>query len=362
MTEAPAAAPSAPAPIEKSAPPTRRSIVLRVAALVAIILVVFGVVLPRLIDVETVREALAGLSAGQVALLGATTLVAYIASAGPAKVLVRGLSWPRAVVSDLIGRAVASTIPGPSDVAIKSVLYRQWAVPVDSATAGLALASLFEPLSSLALPLVATIGIVLTGQQASSRVILLAIAGLVILGAAALALTAVVRSESLARSLGGWLEGAATRLWTWFRRTPPTGIVQAVLDFRVRSKDILSQRGAAGFVAAIAAKLAWFVVFELALSAVGLPPSVLPPAAVLTAMALVGIVALVPITPGAVGVAEVAYIGVLSSVAGPGAGEAITAAVLLFRVAQWFGPIPIGWVLLLLVRGRRLTEELAGGG
>jgi len=362
MTAAPAAAPSGSAPITKVAPPTRRSIVLRVAALVAIIVVVFAVFLPRLIDVNTVRDALAGLTAGQLAILGAATLVAYAASAGPAKVLVRGLSWPRAVVSDLVGRAVASTIPGPSDVAIKSVLYRQWSVPVDSASAGLALASLFEPLSSLTLPLVATIGILLTGQQASSRVVLLAVAGLVILGVAALALTAVVRSESLARSLGLRLERAATRLWTLFRRTPPTGIVQAVLDFRLRSKDILSQRGAAGFGAAIAAKLAWFVVFELALSAVGLPPAVLPPAAVLTAMAVVGIVALVPITPGAVGVSEVAYIGVLSSVAAPGAGEQITAAVLLFRVAQWLGPIPIGWVLLLLVRGRHLSEELAGGG
>jgi uncharacterized membrane protein YbhN (UPF0104 family) len=76
-------------------------------------------------------------------------------------------------------------------------------------------------------------------------------------------------------------------------------------------------------------------------------------------MTIVGIVALVPITPGAVGVSEVAYIGLLSSVAGPGSGEAITAAVLLFRVAQWLGPIPIGWILLL-VRGRQLSEALTG--
>ena len=359
MTGAPDVAPSASTGITTAAPPTRRSIALRAAALVGIILFVFVVVLPRLIDVNSVQAALAGLTAAQLAMLAAATVIAYVASAAPAKVLVRGLSWPRAVVSDLVGRAVASTIPGPSDVAIKSVLYRQWSVPVDSATAGLGLASLFEPLSSLALPVVATVGIVFTGQDMSSRVVLLAVAGLVLLGVAALALTAVVRSESLARSLGVRLEQAATRLWTLVRRAPPTGIVQGVLDFRVRSKDILSQRGVAGFGAAIAAKLAWFVVFELALDAVGLPPAVLPPAAVLTAMAVVGIVALVPITPGAVGVSEVAYIGVLSSVAGPGAGEAITAAVLLFRIAQWFGPIPIGWILLLLVRGRHMSEELA---
>jgi uncharacterized membrane protein YbhN (UPF0104 family) len=77
-------------------------------------------------------------------------------------------------------------------------------------------------------------------------------------------------------------------------------------------------------------------------------------------MAVVGIVALVPITPGAVGVSEVAYIGLLSAVAGEGASEPITAAVMLFRVAQWLGPIPIGWLLLVAIRGRNWAASLSG--
>ena len=59
-------------------------------------------------------------------------------------------------------------------------------------------------------------------------------------------------------------------------------------------------------------------------------------------MAVVGIVALVPITPGAVGVTEVAYIGILTSIAGSGMSEQLTAAVMLFRIAEWSAPIPIG--------------------
>jgi uncharacterized membrane protein YbhN (UPF0104 family) len=81
---------------------------------------------------------------------------------------------------------------------------------------------------------------------------------------------------------------------------------------------------------------------------------------VLAAMAVVGIVSLVPITPGAVGVAEVAYIGILSSVAGPGVTEQLTAAVMLFRIVQWLAPIPIGWVLLIVLR-RGHWGELLGG-
>ena len=133
-----------------------------------------------------------------------------------------------------------------------------------------------------------------------------------------------------------------------------------MLDLRERSKAMLTQHGLLGFVAAVGAKLAWFVVLEVALWCVGIGPDVLPPSAVLASMAVVGIVALVPITPGAVGITEVAYIGVLSSVAGPGMTEQLTAAMMLFRIAQWLVPIPIGWVLLIVMR-RGHWGELLGG-
>ena len=123
---------------------------------------------------------------------------------------------------------------------------------------------------------------------------------------------------------------------------------------------MLTQHGLLGFAAEVVAKLAWFVVLEVALWCVGVGPDVLPPSAVLAAMAVVGIVALVPITPGAVGVTEVAYIGILTSVAGSGMSEQLTAAVMLFRIAQWLAPIPIGWVLLIVMR-RGHWGELLGG-
>ncbi len=331
----------------------------RAIVLVGLLVFLFGFVLPRLVDYDAVRAALAALTAGQLALLGATSALAYVASAGPSRVLVPGLSWPHAVESDLAARAVVSTVPGPTDVATRFVLYRQWSIPTDVASAGIALAALFETFSFFALPLIATAGI-LVGDPAQPRVLLLALVGLVVLVVAAVLLLAIVRSEDLARKLGGWLDRIARRAWRLFRKTPPTGIVEGVLDLRERSRAILTQHGLRGFAAAVVARLAWFVVLEVALWCVGIGPDVLPASAVLAAMAVVGIVSLVPITPGAVGVAEVAYIGILSSVAGPGLSEQLTAAVMLFRIAQWLAPIPIGWVLLIVLR-RGHWEELLGG-
>ena len=302
---------------------------------------------------------MAGLTATQAVTLIAATLVAYVLNAAPCRLLVPGLTWPKAVAADLAARAVASTIPGPSDVATRMRLYRDWGIPSDAANAGIVFASFMEtPLSSLVLPLLALIGVLVTGGTASPQVLALSVIGQVVLVLAALGLWAIVRSEAAARRVGTRLDHLAHRLWTLVRRQPPTGVVDHVLGIRERARSLMSWTGARAFVAAVAAKLAWFVVLEMSLLAVGVTTDILPPASVLTTMAVVSLVALVPITPGAVGVSEVAYVGLLVGVAGEGASGAITAAVLLFRVAQWLLPIPIGWLLLVAIRQRQLMEAL----
>jgi uncharacterized membrane protein YbhN (UPF0104 family) len=119
---------------------------------------------------------------------------------------------------------------------------------------------------------------------------------------------------------------------------------------------MLSKRGALGFGAAVLARLTWFVVLEVALWSVGVTWEELPPSAVLTAMTAVALVALIPITPGAIGVSEIAYIGLLSAVAGDAMTAPITAAIMLFRTVQWFVPIPLGWILLVIMRGSHWRE------
>jgi putative heme transporter len=340
--------------------PTRRQILRRAALLLAIFAFVFLVLLPQVVDFDAVRAALSLLTPAQLALMVAATCVAYVANAGPSRTLVAGLSWPRAVASDLAARAVVSVIPGPTDIATRFALYRQWSIPADVATAAIVLMAFGDIVSPLVLPPIGAIGLFITGEAGRPRVTALALVGLAILATAAIVLISIVRSESLASRFGGWLQRAANRVWRWFRRSPPTGIVDSVLDLRTHTKDTLSRHGLAGFLASVVARLSWFVVFEIALWTVGIGPGELPPAVVLTVMAIVAIVSLIPITPGAVGVTEVAYIGLLSSVAGPELTEKITAAVALLRIGQWLAPIPIGWLMLIVIRGSRWRDVASG--
>jgi uncharacterized protein (TIRG00374 family) len=260
------------------------------------------------------------------------------------------------VGADLAARAVASTIPGPTDVATRFVLYRQWGIPADAATAAIVFAAFFETLSALALPAIASIGVVLGGQVSRPSVVLVSALSLAVLVFALALLSAIVRSESLARRVGRLADRVATRAWTLAHRTPPRDIEGSVLRMRVEAKETLSRSGMLAYAAAVVAKLAWFLVLEVALWAVGVTPDVLPPAIVLAAMAAVALVALVPITPGGIGITEVAYVGLLSAVAGSDLAGQVAAAIVIFRAAQWFAPIPIGWILLLVMRGSHWRE------
>jgi uncharacterized membrane protein YbhN (UPF0104 family) len=340
---------------------TTRSVVLRVALLVGILGFVFAVLLPRIVDYDDVVAALAGLTAAQLVVLVAATVVAYVLNAGPCRIMVPRLSWPHAVEADLAARAVASTIPGPTDIATRLILYDQWHIPPKVSSAGVVFAAFFETLSALVLPFIAAVGVLATGQTNRPGALALAVVGIVVLGVAGVVIAAIVRSEALARRIGSALDWLAIRIWSLLRRTPPTGVVAAVLDLRVRAHEVLSRHGALAFAAAVAAKLVWFVVLEVSLWSVGVGWDVLPPATVLTAMGIVAIVALIPVVPGGVGVTEVAYIGLLSAVAGTGYADQVAAAVMLYRIAQWLAPIPIGWALLILLRRGRRGGLLGGG-
>ena len=338
----------------------RRRIVLRAVALIAIVVVVFVVILPRIVDYQAVGAALASLTGQQLAVLIGATAVAYAANAAPARVLVPGLSWRRAIGADLAGRAVVQHDPRPDRPCHQVRAVSAVVDPAETATAGIVFAGFFEQLSALVLPLIATVALIATGHTTRPMVIWLTAIGVAILIAATLLIGGIVRSESLARKLGDWLARLAGRLWGIVHRTPPSGIAAKVMDVRDRSKETLSAHGVVGFGAAVLSKLAWFLVLEVSLWAVGITPDILPPSVVLTTMAAVMLIAFIPITPGGVGVSEVAYIGLLTSVAGESLTGPITAAVLIFRVAQWLVPIPLGWILLVIMRGSAWRLGLDG--
>ena len=95
-----------------------------------------------------------------------------------------------------------------------------------------------------------------------------------------------------------------------------------------------------------------------------MPDDVLPAAEVFAVFAAVFIITIIPLSPGGAGVPEVLYISFFTTIAGDAYSAQISAGVMLYRVFQWFLPIPLAWLFLWLSRrGKPLlptTAELRG--
>jgi uncharacterized protein (TIRG00374 family) len=88
----------------------------------------------------------------------------------------------------------------------------------------------------------------------------------------------------------------------------------------------------------------------LALRIVGLGTDILSLGQIFIVWVIVLLITSIPITPGGIGIAEMAYIWLFTQIAGDQYSDVIAAGVILFRLAQWFMPIPIGWVSVGLWR------------
>jgi uncharacterized membrane protein YbhN (UPF0104 family) len=93
----------------------------------------------------------------------------------------------------------------------------------------------------------------------------------------------------------------------------------------------------------VAAKCALLV---LALRFVGIPEDALGWSAIFVVFSLVAGLTVVPITPGSVGVTEVALVAMLTPIAGSGFVNEVAAGVLIYRMLTWLLLIPTGLGIL----------------
>ena len=97
--------------------------------------------------------------------------------------------------------------------------------------------------------------------------------------------------------------------------------------------------------------------FVMCIRFVGVPESAASWVAVFCVWAIVRGLTVVPLMPGGVGVSEVAYVAMLTPIAGTQYVNQITAGVLVYRILTWLLMIPAGGVAIGLWRiGLRRSE------
>lgn len=290
------------------------------------------------------------------------TILAEVASFactfGLQRLTLRTKSWFTVVTAGLAGNSVTNVLPG-GDAAGAAVQFSMLSTAgVDPATAGagLSAASLLGIGGLLSLPIL-VLPVILGGSPISPGLLHTAL-----LGIAAFCVFAVGGTVLFTTDRPLELVGRAAQ-WLWNHRPghhkPATEVASKLLQQRNDIRSLLG-RNAVQAILLVAGRLGGdYMSLVCALRATGARPS---PSLVLLAYAATGVVALLPLTPGGLGIVEGSLSGLLV-LAGVRGSDAVVAT-LAYRVAQYWLPIAAGLVAYLLFRRRygpvKLSHAPAG--
>jgi uncharacterized protein (TIRG00374 family) len=355
---APVAAQAAAIDAAQAHPPTWKTVVKRVLVVVVAGAAIY-LVLPELIRVFGAWPRLSTLNPVWFAVALAAELLSFACNFALQRLALRTTGWFAVVTAGLAGNAVTDSLPG-GDAAGAAVQFSMLATAgfdTDTAVGGLTTFSLIGIGGLLALPIFA-LPAILAGAPVSRGLFntaMLGIAGFVLY---AIFGAIVLRADWPLAALGR----VAQRLWNWVTRgrRPVTGLDQRLLAERDAIRAVLDKKWWQA-VLLTAGRLGFdFGCLLAALRATGADPR---PSLVLLAYSTAGIVALLPLTPGGLGIVEASMSGLLI-LAGVHATYAFLAT-LAYRIASYWLPLLAGPPAYLLFRhryGRPVRRRATHGG
>ena len=342
-------------PASAAAPPSRRAALLRSGLIVGVLVVVFGIIIPRYIDYADVFEAFKSLTPVQLLVMTGLGAIAWVASGLVFSALIEGFSALRGTLSWLILSGIGSSVPfGPWNMGVLWVVVRGWGIGNEPATSGIALYGVINELSRLFLPLFAIIVLAVSGDLAGAEKAGAAWAIAIVSAVAFVVITALIVGIIRSERIADWLGRTGQRVADWvMRRLGRSGspnVSGAIHRFRDQLGLVIQRHGLVALTAAIVSQIAWVIVLTVALRVVGVPESALTTAEIFGVYALVMVITIIPLSPGGAGVPELLFISGFSAIAGAEYQAAITAGVFLYRLYYWFVPIPLAWILLKIAR------------
>jgi uncharacterized membrane protein YbhN (UPF0104 family) len=319
-----------------------------------VVVAVFGVVLPRLASYRDIGAVLGGLSAAALAGLAALALWNLVTYWLVTVAVLPALRLREAAVAALGSTAVANTLPAGAALGMGTTwrMFADWGVASADFALYTLVSGVWNQFVKLGMPLVALALLVAAGNTDPALVTAAAI-GLVVLVVAVLALVLVLRGEHLARQVGAVLQRALGPVFRLLRRPAPTGVVAAMVGFRVRAATVLAARGWWITLATLVSHVTLWLVLLACLRACGVGADEVSWQESLAAFAFVRLLTALPVTPGGLGVVELGLTGPLAAGLDAGGAARVAAAVLLYRALTYVLPIPLGGAALLWWRLNR---------
>jgi len=327
----------------------KQQIIATVLTLV-ILVIVFVVVLPQFGDYQAAWTAIQGMTSFQIGLLSAATVGLIIIYVFPYTAAQPGLRFKHAFYTRQTSFMISNVIPagGAFGLAIQYGMLSSYGYAATPTTATIGITGVWNSLVTLSLPLIAVIGLTVTGQSETDdilRTIIAAVLVVVMVGGLAL----ILRSDTLARKIGGW--GNAVIQWGagLVKKEVSFDAAEFLSGFRESVIEVVEDRWILITIANVGQQLAQFAILYLAI--VALQGGFDGPISVMEAFAafsLGRLATFIPIPPGGLGTTDAIITGMLGTF-GLDNNSAL-AATLVWRAATYFPQVIIGVITFLLWR------------
>ena len=322
---------------------TKRNALIQGGIALAILVVVFGFVLPQVIDYKQVGETIKALEPWQIGALVLAGLITYIPEGWLYSLLVPVMRLRQGIAAWVASTGVASTIPAV-DLVVRYGMYRSWKASAEGAMLGIVLSGIFDNIVKFSLPVIAILAIATGGiANIDGGLVIIAIIALIVLIATVVVIIGVVRSERFTQSLGNRVQQFVNWVLRLFKKDPIETLSPRVVGFRDAAIVLVDKVWFRAGLASAMGKLWTFLILLLALRFVGIPEEVISTRDAFIVWAIVLLIGSIPLTPGGIGFVELGFIFFFTQVAGKEYADTIGAAVALYRLVQWAMPIPIGW-------------------
>jgi len=339
-------------PTEPATAPTltldrRKSIIAGVVAVVFLV-VVFAKVIPQVGSYSAAVESLKGMSGQSLALLIGAVVLYLLIYGFPFMASVPGLRYSQGQIVNQSAFTVSNGVPagGALGLGLQYAQLATYGATPTAATAGITATGVWSIFLTLGLPVCGVVALVIEGSNAG-QYLTGALVGVAAIVAMVVVFALVLRSEDLARRVGGLADRAAAAVLNRFRPGTSLHLTESVVRLRGDIVDLVRRRWAAITGAQVAVSMTNFLILLVAFRGVETTSSI-SGWSIFAAYAIAQLGLMVPVTPGGLGTVDAVMIGLLISF-GATQGDA-TAADLLWRAVSYVPQITIGLVCIFVWR------------
>ena len=362
--EQPAAGPGPPAPARRS--PWR--IVISSAVTVAVLVVVFVGIFPKVADYSEAWSSIQRMPTAYVVALVVATVVNVAVYVWPLQAALPGLGYGPGFVVRQTSFAISNAVPagGAVGLGVQYGMLDSYGFGAGAAASAIAIVSVFNVFATLIMPVVGVMALLASGVVEGTYVLMAAI-GMLAIGVAVVAFTVVLRSERGARTVGHWADRLINPLTRRLAHGRSVDLTGKVLDFRSSVVDVMQTRWVQITLSTLLLQLTSWAILVLALRGLEAETGTVTVTwtEALAAFSFARVASFIPLTPGGLGTVDAALAALLTGY-GASSSQAL-AADLVWRAATYVPQVLLGaltflwWRVTAARRRRRATERSPSG-